>query len=78
MERIFIFTESEKSAQNSHRGRTRPRKYAIRESEIKTIRTQVGSEGAYLVVNDLEVEGTFDELVRQLGEKVVVGERWKV
>jgi hypothetical protein len=72
MERIFVFTESQSSAQNSFRTSERPRKYAICESEIKVVRTQVGSENAYLVVNDLEVEGTFDELVALLGERVDV------
>ena len=69
-ERVFVFTESQSSVRNSHRGPDRPRKYAIRECDIKTIRTQVGSENVYLVVNDLEVEGTFDELVKLLGERV--------
>ena len=72
MERIFIFTESEKSAQNSFRTSERPRKYAFRESEIKEIYTQVGSEQNYLMVNGIEVEGTFDELVQLLGERVNV------
>jgi hypothetical protein len=72
MERIFVFTESKSSAQNSFRTSERPRKYAIRESEIKVVRTQLGSERVYLVVNDLEVEGTFDELVALLGERVDV------
>ncbi len=69
-ERVFVFTESQASVRNSHRGPDRPRKYAIRESEIKMIRTQVGSENAYLVVNELEVEGTFDDLVARLGQRV--------
>jgi hypothetical protein len=72
MERIFVFTESKSSAQNSFRTSERPRKYAIPESEIKMIRTQLGSERVYLVVNELEVEGTFDELVALLGERVDV------
>jgi hypothetical protein len=67
-ERIFVFTESKQSAGNSFRGPDRPRKYAIRESEIKTIRTQVGTTS--LVVNDLDVVGDFDELVSLLGERV--------
>ncbi len=75
MERVFVFTESKRSAGNSFRGPDRPRMYAIRESEIKLVRTQVDTDS--LVVNDLEVEGSFDELVRQLGEKVVVGEKWR-
>ena len=69
-ERIFVFTESKRSAQNSFRAVERPRKYAIPENEIKVVVTQLGSERVYLVVNDLEVEGTFDELVALLGERV--------
>ena len=76
MERLFVFTESKRSAQNSVRGADRPRKYAFREKEIKDIYTQVGSEQNYLMVNGIEVEGTFDELVRQLGETVVIGRKW--
>jgi hypothetical protein len=72
MERLFVFTESKRSAQNSFRTSERPRKYAFRESEIKEIYTQVGSEQNYLMVNGIEVEGTFDELVALLGERVDV------
>ena len=68
MERIFIFTESKRSAGNSFRGPDRPRMYAIRESEIKLVRTQVDTDS--LVVNDLDVVGDFDELVALLGERV--------
>ena len=68
MERLFVFTESKRSAQNSFRTSERPRKYAIRESEIKLVRTQVGTVS--LVVNDLDVVGDFDELVSKLGERV--------
>ena len=70
MERIFVFTESKNSASNSFRGPARPRRYAIRESEIKVVRTQVDTVS--LVVNDLDVEGDFDELVALLGERVDV------
>jgi len=70
MERIFIFTESKHSAGNSFRGPDRPRMYAIRESEIKLVRTQVGTVS--LVVNDLDVVGDFDQLVALLGERVDV------
>ena len=68
--RIFVFTESKRSTQNSFRTVERPRKYAIPENEIKMVVTQLGSKRVYLVVNDLEVEGTFDELVALLGERV--------
>jgi hypothetical protein len=67
-ERVFVFTESKRSAGNSFRGAASPRKYAIRESEIKMVRTQVGTTS--LVVNDLDVVGDFDELVSLLGERV--------
>jgi hypothetical protein len=67
-ERIFVFTESKQSAGNSFRGPDRPRMYAIRESEIKMVRTQVGTTS--LVVNDLDVVGDFEELVALLGERV--------
>jgi len=68
MERIFIFTESPRSAGNSFRGAASPRQYAIRESEM--VRTQVGTTS--LVVNDLDVVGDFDQLVALLGERVDV------
>ena len=71
-ERVFVFTESKRSAGNSFRTVARPRKYAFRETEIAEIYTQVGSEANYLVVNGVEVEGTFDELVSLLGERVDV------
>jgi hypothetical protein len=70
MERVFVFTESQRSAGNSFRGAARPRRYAFRESEIKEIYTQTGSEQTYLMVNGIEVEGTFDDLIAQLGERV--------
>ena len=72
MERIFVFTESKRSAENSFRTSERPRRYAFRESEIVEIYTQVGSENVYLMVNGVQVEGTFDEFVALLGERVDV------
>jgi len=73
MEKLFVFTESKRSAQNSFRGADRPRKYAFRESEIREVYTQTGSEKTYLMVIGIEVEGTFDGLLRQLGERVDIG-----
>ena len=67
-ERVFVFTETESSMKN----RTRPFMYAFRESEIKEIRTQRGSQNCYLVVNGIEVDGSFDDLVNLLGERVDV------
>jgi hypothetical protein len=44
--------------------------YAFRESEIKEVRTQRGSQNCYLVVNGHEVNGSFDELVNLLGLRI--------
>ena len=68
-ERVFVFTETERSL-NKTRHLGRPIMYAFRESEIKEIRTQRGSQNCYLVVNGLEVNGSFDDLVNLLGERV--------
>jgi hypothetical protein len=67
-ERVFVFTETESSMKGNCA--TRPFMYAYRESEIKEIRTQRGSQNCYLVVNGREVNGSFDELVNILGERV--------
>jgi hypothetical protein len=67
-ERVFVFTETESSIEN--RTGTRPFMYAFRESEIKEVRTQRGSQNCYLVVNGLEVNGSFDDLVNLLGERI--------
>jgi hypothetical protein len=67
-ERVFVFTETESSMKN----RTRPLMYAFRESEIKEVRTQRGSQNCYLIVNGHEVNGSFDDFVSLLGERVDV------
>jgi hypothetical protein len=46
--------------------------YAFRESEIKEVRTQRGSQNCYLIVNGHEVNGSFDDFVSLLGERVDV------
>ena len=65
-QRVFVFTETEKSMKN----RTRPLMYAFRESEIKSVQSQQSSQNCYLVVNGLEVNGSFDDLVNLLGERI--------
>ena len=67
-ERVFVFTEAESSMKD--RLVTRPFMYALRENEIKEIRTQRGSQNCYLVVNGLEVNGSFDDFVSLLGERI--------
>ena len=67
-ERVFVFTETESSMKD--KWTNRPRMYAFRENEIKEIRSQWGSQNCYLVVNGLEVNGSFDDLVSLLGERI--------
>ena len=67
-ERVFVFTETESSMKN--KSVTRPFMYAFRESEIKEVRTQWRSQNCYLVVNGLEVNGSFDDFVSLLGERL--------
>lgn len=67
-ERIFVFTETDSSMKDKMK--TRPIMYAFRENEIKEIRTQRGSQNCYLVVNGFEVNGSFDDLVGLLGERI--------
>jgi hypothetical protein len=65
-ERVFVFTEIE----SNMKGKTRPFMYAFRESEIKWAQTQRGSQNCYLIVNGHEVNGSFDDFVSLLGERV--------
>ncbi len=59
--RIFVFERV---------GERRPRLLAFPEHEIKTIESQRGSENAYLLVNGVEVQGSFDVLIDALGTRV--------
>jgi hypothetical protein len=67
-QRVFVFTEAKSSVES--RTGTRPFMYAFRESEIKSVHSQLGSQNCYLVVNNLEVSGSFDDLVSLLGERI--------
>jgi len=62
-ERVFVFKERP-------RDNTRPILHAFRESEIKTVVSQLGSENCFLVVNGVETESSFADFVAQLGERV--------
>lgn len=68
IERVFVFQESPDSKKSA--GRNRALKYAIPESKIVEIRSQYGSENCYLVINGIEVYGSFDDFVKLLGERV--------
>lgn len=43
---------------------------AIPEDQIQSIESIFGSHNVYLKVNGIEVQGSFDELVKQLGRRV--------
>ena len=63
MNRIFVFRETNNKQE-------RPRLYAFPEKDIVKIESIWGSHNCYLVVNGIEVQGSFDELVSKLGERV--------
>ena len=65
MNRIFVFREKQASNKNG-----RPRLYAFPEKDIVKIESIWGSHNCYLVVNGIEVEGSFDELVSKLGDRI--------
>jgi hypothetical protein len=65
MNKVFVFTE--KQVKNDH---SRPRLYAFPEKDIVKIESIWGSHNCYLVVNGIEVEGSFDELVSKLGDRI--------
>jgi hypothetical protein len=64
IDRVFVFK------QKTTEPHMRPLLYAFRESEIKTIESQWGSQNCYLVINGINVEGSFDDFVRSLGTRV--------
>jgi len=62
--RFFVFTEKKRDSQ------TRPFMFALREDQITLLETQSGSHNVYLKVNGRAVEGSFEELLDQLGQRV--------
>ena len=66
MNRIFVFRETNKHEEPYFR----PRLYAFPEKDIVKIESIWGSHNCYLVVNGIEVQGSFDELVSKLGDRV--------
>jgi hypothetical protein len=67
-ERIFVFRETERRMKRNDR--ERPLMFAIPESQIVSIQSQFGSQNCYLEVNGIDVVGSFDDFVKQLGERV--------
>jgi hypothetical protein len=64
--KIFVFKTKEKSRDG--------RNYllAILEDQITEIKSIVGGQNVYLVVNGQEVSGSFEELIESLGQRIVV------
>lgn len=62
--RIFVFKKK-----NYNSGK-RDSLYAVPEDLIQSIESQKGSENCYLKINEIEVQGSFDELLKLLGERV--------
>ncbi len=63
--RIFVFKQP-------YDGKNRPMLYAFPEDEIHSIKSWWGSQNVYLEINGLEVQGSFDQFVSMLGERVNV------
>lgn len=62
-DRVFVFRQVTLEGK-------RPFMYAFRESDIKIVETQLGSQNCYLRVNGIDVQGSFDEFVGMLGKRV--------
>jgi hypothetical protein len=63
-QRIFVFKTKSDSLH------ARPFLLAFPEDQITKIKSQCGSQNVYLEVNDCKVQGSFDELVEKLGERI--------
>ena len=66
MNKVFVFREPNKKDERHFRQRL----YAFVEKDIVKIESMWGRHNCYLVVNGIEVQGSFDELVSKLGERV--------
>lgn len=63
--RVFVFREKPEIGQ-------RPYLHAIPEDRIVSLESIYGSHNCYLKVNGIEVQGSFDEMVAELGERIDV------
>ena len=62
-QRIFVFKQPSD-------GKNRQMLYAFPEDKIVSVKSQWGSQNVYLEINGLEVQGSFDQFVSMLGERV--------
>jgi hypothetical protein len=63
---VFVFKLRRRNANDRYR------LWAVPRHAIQTIETQMGSQNVYLLVNGVEVEGSFDEFIKQLGTRIDV------
>lgn len=61
--RVFVFREVNETS-------SRPYLHAFPEDKIHFAKSQWGSQNCYLIVNGIEVHGSFDKFVELLGERV--------
>ena len=66
MNKVFVFKEFKFNKTDEQY----PRLYAFPEKDIVKIESIWGSHNCYLVVNGIEVQGSFDELVSKLGDRI--------
>ena len=64
-QRVFVFKQPSD-------GKNRPMLYAFPEDKIVSVKSQWGSQNVYLEINGLDVQGSFDQFVSMLGERVDV------
>lgn len=69
-ERLYIFRAKKPTGWY---GDYRPQIYAWPASAITSVKSRVGSENCYLLINGVEVEGSFDAFVREWNGEVVEG-----
>lgn len=62
-EQVFVFKVKNKD-------NSRPYLYAVPSSKIEMIESRYGSQNVYLVINGVEVEGSFDEFLKLFGDRV--------
>ena len=64
-QRVFVFKQP-------YDGKNRQMLYAFPEDKIVSVKSQWGSQNVYLEINGLDVQGSFDQFVSMLGERVDV------
>lgn len=72
-ERLYIFHAKKPVGPDGWYGHFRPLIYAWPASAITSVQTLSGSENCYLLINGVEVEGSFETFVREWDGTVMHG-----